>query len=143
MGYYGNPKRNFSRPPLRLKRRKYSAREQTLAQWRQEEPKSWEKQNIHSVKSIQSLVSEVTQKLNLEKKLADSEITLVWKNVVDPQIQEHAHPTGLRNGTLFVTVDSPVWLDEIVRFRRKDILKSLQSAFSASELTRISFRCGG
>lgn len=143
MGFYRHNNPNFSRPPLRLRRQRYSEKESTLAAWNKEVPKAWEKENIHNLKSIQSLVEDVTKKFNLEKKLAQSEIRLVWKEVVDPVIQEHAHPTGMKNGTLFVSVDSQVWLDEIIRFRRKDILKSLQSAFSKSEITRISFRCGG
>ena len=135
MRFYRPNNQSFSRPPLRLKRQKYSDKETTLAEW--------EKENIHDLKSIKSLVDDVTKKFNLEKKLAQSEIRLVWKEVVDPVVQEHSHPTGMKNGTLFVSVDSQVWLDEIVRFRRKEILKALQSAFSASEISRISFRCGG
>lgn len=143
MSAYGNPNASFSRPPLRLKRRQFSARESILSQWRHEEPKAWEKQNIHGMKSMDTLVKAVTDKLQLEKKLAQSEIFLVWKQVVDPRIASHAHPTGIKNGTLFVSVDSPVWLEEIVRFHRASILKSLRSAFSQSEIQKISFRCGG
>lgn len=143
MGYLYRPNTPFSRPPLRLKRQRYSAKESTLAQWRHEVPQTWEKENIHKMKSMESLVKEVSDKWNLEQKLADSEISVVWKQVIDPTIQAHAQPTGMRKGTLFVSVDSPAWLDEIVRFRRKEILKVLQASFSASEITRISFRCSG
>jgi hypothetical protein len=48
----------------------------------------------------------------------------------------------LRKGTLFVTVDSSVWLSEIVRYRRKEILDRLQHSFSRDFITRISFRVG-
>jgi len=41
----------------------------------------------------------------------------------------HAQPTGLCKGTLFVAVDSSVWLSEIVRYRRKEILARLQHSF--------------
>lgn len=143
MGYFGDPRQSFSRPPLRLKRRNFSNKESILAQWRQEEPQSWEKQNIQGIKSIQDLVESVTDKFQLEKKRNDSEVFLVWKEVIEPRIAEHAKPVGLRNGTLFVVVDSPVWLEEIVRFHRASILKSIQSAFSASEIKKISFRCSG
>jgi hypothetical protein len=49
---------------------------------------------------------------------------------------------GLHKGTLFVNVDSSAWLDEIVRYRRKEILTRLQSAFGADRIARISFRTG-
>ena len=54
----------------------------------------------------------------------------------------HAQPTGLRNGTLFVTVDSNVWLTEIVRYRRHEILELLQHAFGSQLIRKISFRTG-
>ena len=37
----------------------------------------------------------------------------------------HAQPHNLHKGTLFVNVDSSVWLSEIVRYRRKEILDRL------------------
>ena len=54
----------------------------------------------------------------------------------------HAQPTGLNKGTLFVTVDSSVWLSEIVRYRRKEILNRLQHGFGKEMIARISFRVG-
>jgi predicted nucleic acid-binding Zn ribbon protein len=92
---------------------------------------------------MDDLVKSVIDKFQLEKKRADSEVFLVWPRVVDPHIAQHARPVGLRNGTLFVAVDSPVWLEEIVRFHRHNILKAIQSAFSRSEIKKISFRCSG
>ena len=59
-----------------------------------------------------------------------------------PDIVAHAQPTGIRKGTLFVTVDSSVWLDEIVRYRRREILERLQNSFGRDLITRISFRTG-
>ncbi len=66
----------------------------------------------------------------------------VWTELLDPNVVAHAQPTGLRKGTLFVTVDSSVWLSEIVRYRRKEILERLQHAFGTNIVQRISFRVG-
>ena len=60
----------------------------------------------------------------------------------DPNIIAHAQPTGLNKGTLFVTVDSSVWLNEIVRYRRKEVLDRLQHSFGSDLIARISFRVG-
>ena len=49
---------------------------------------------------------------------------------------------GLAKGTLFVCVDSSVWLSEIVRYRRKEILDRLQHSFGRQTICRISFRVG-
>ena len=60
----------------------------------------------------------------------------------DPNIVAHAQPAGLCKGTLFVNVDSSVWLSEIVRYRRKEILDRLQHSFGREVIARISFRVG-
>jgi hypothetical protein len=39
-------------------------------------------------------------------------------------------------------VDSSVWLSEIVRYRRKEILRRLQYSFGAEFIKKISFRGG-
>ncbi len=80
--------------------------------------------------------------LRIDRRQSETEILKVWNNQLDPNITAHAHPTGLRNGTLFVTVDSSVWLDEIVRYRRREILERLQNSFGRDLITRISFRVG-
>ena len=46
------------------------------------------------------------------------------------------------DGTLFVAVDSNVWLSEIVRYRRKEILDRLQHSFGRDYIGKISFRVG-
>ena len=47
-----------------------------------------------------------------------------------------------RSLALFVTVDSSVWLAEIVRYRRKEILDRLQHSFGKDLIVRISYRIG-
>jgi len=59
-----------------------------------------------------------------------------------PEHRGARQPAGIRNGTLFVTVDSSVWLDEIVRYRRREILERLQNSFGRELIRRISFRLG-
>jgi predicted nucleic acid-binding Zn ribbon protein len=66
----------------------------------------------------------------------------VWSRQLDPNIVAHARPAGIRGGTLFVNVDSSVWLDEIVRYRRREILERLQNSFGRELIRRISFRLG-
>ena len=84
----------------------------------------------------------VLKSIRLDKRRSEIEILKAWNGLLDPEMVTHAQPTGLRNGTLFVTVDSSVWLSEIVRFRRKEILDRLQHAFGADLITKISYRQG-
>ena len=77
--------------------------------------------------------------LRIDARRAEAEVVKVW-NQLDPNIVAHAQPTGLRKGTLFVAVDSSVWLSEIVRYRRHEILERLQYSFGRDLIARISFR---
>jgi len=76
----------------------------------------------------------------MDQRRAEIEIVRVWNQVLDPNIVAHAQPSGIRNGTLFVTVDSNVWLSELVRYRRKEILERLQHSFGQEMVQKISFR---
>ncbi len=80
--------------------------------------------------------------LNLETRRAEAEIIKVWNALLDPNVAAHAQPTGLHKGTLFVAVDSSVWLSEIVRYHRKDILNRLHHSFGREVIKKISFRQG-
>lgn len=80
--------------------------------------------------------------LRIDRRRAEAEIVKVWNDLLDPNIVAHAQPTGLNKGTLFVTVDSSVWLSEIVRYRRKEILARMQHSFGRDFIVKISFRAG-
>jgi predicted nucleic acid-binding Zn ribbon protein len=84
----------------------------------------------------------VLSELRIERRQGEAEILKVWNQLLDPIIVAHAQPTGLNKGTLFVTVDSSVWLSEIVRYRRKEILDRLQHGFGRDLIAKISYRVG-
>ena len=123
-------------PPLQ------SARKRVLATWRGVDLSPLEEDREARAKSSGSVIPKVLKDLGLERRLAERAILKVWHDSIDPNITAHAHPTGLRKGTLFVAVDSSVWLDEIVRYRRKEILARLQHSFGRDLIVRISFRVG-
>ena len=84
----------------------------------------------------------VLSDLRIDQRQSEAEIVKAWNNLLDPNIVAHAQPTGIRKGTLFVTVDSSVWLSEIVRYRRKEILDRLRHCFGRDLISKISFRVG-
>ena len=91
---------------------------------------------------VGAVMPKVLGQLRIEQRQAEAEIVRVWNNLIDPTITVHAQPTSIARGTLFVTVDNSVWLDEIVRYRRKEILARLQHSFGRELIQRISFRVG-
>lgn len=121
---------------------KASSRQRALAQWRGIDLAPLEKMQAMRVRQISGVLPKVLSELRIDSRRTEAEVTKVWNNLLDPTIVAHAQPTGLRKGTLFVAVDSNVWLSEIVRYRRKEILDRLQHSFSRDFITRISFRVG-
>jgi predicted nucleic acid-binding Zn ribbon protein len=136
MNIWKNTKESRSKPgPL-------DARQQALAQWRGTDLTHAEKAWAQTTRTIQGLMPKVLAGLGLDRRRAETEVLKVWNHLIDPNVVAHAQPTGLRKGTLFVTVDSSVWLSEIVRYRRQEILERLQHSFGRDLVAKISFRVG-
>ena len=127
-------------PPLGPPRA--SARQRVLAQWRGMNIAPLEKARGQTGRPMSSVLPNVLAGLGIDRRRAEAEVVKVWNNLLDPNIVAHAQPTGLRKGTLFVNVDSNVWLSEIVRYRRKEILDRLQHSFGRDFIVKISFRVG-
>ena len=126
-------------PPLGPRRP--TARERVLTQWRGIDSRA-DVTRARPVKSIETVLPKVLTNLRMDQRRAEAEIVRVWNNLMDPTVVAHAQPTGIHKGTLFVTIDSSVWKDEIVRYRRKEILERLQHSFGKEVVARISYRVG-
>ena len=116
------------------------SRDNILAQWRGIDLREQERAGIDSVRDVRGVVAGVLKDLGLDQRLSQLEILKVWNSALDPDIVAHAQPTALKKGTLFVTVDSNVWMHEILRYRNKEILKRLQHSFGSDLIARISYR---
>ncbi len=133
------------RPPRRippLGAPKLTPQRRALAQWRGVDLSPLEKARGNPAQSVSAIMPKVLAHLRMDRRQAEGEIVRVWNNLIDPTLTAHAQPTGIHKGTLFVTVDHSIWLDEIVRYRRKEILKLLQHSFGRELIARISFRVG-
>jgi hypothetical protein len=119
-----------------------AARQRVLAQWRGRDLRPLEEERALRAKHIGALMPSVLASLRIDSRRAEAEVVKVWNNLLDPNIVAHAQPTGLRKGTLFVTVDNHTWHCEIVRYRYREILKQLQYSFGPQLIARISFRVG-
>ena len=122
--------------------KKYSARQRVLAQWRGVDLSPLETARAVRARAVGDVLPRVLSDLRIDDRRAEAEMVKVWNSLVDPNIVAHAQPAGLRKGTLFVNVDSNVWLSEIVRYRRKEILNRLQHSFGTTLVKKISFRVG-
>ncbi|MFO1512485.1 MAG: DUF721 domain-containing protein [Verrucomicrobiota bacterium] len=132
-------------PPKRLPPRgplKRTAKQRVLAQWRGTDVTPLEIAQAVCARRASDLLPKVLSGYRVAQRQWEVEIVKVWNNLIDPTITAHAQPVGLNKGTLFVNVDNNVWLSEIVRYRRKEILDRLQHSFGREVIARISFRIG-
>ena len=121
---------------------KVTPRQRVFAQWRGIDLAPLERAQALRAQPASAVMPRVLSELRIDRRRAEAEVVKVWNDLLDPDIVAHAQPTGLNKGTLFVTVDSNVWLSEIVRYRRKEILDRLQHSFGRDFIVRISFRAG-
>jgi predicted nucleic acid-binding Zn ribbon protein len=121
---------------------KVSPRQRVFAQWRGIDLAPLERAQALRAKPASAIMPRVLADMRIDRRRAEAEVVKVWNDLLDPTIVAHAQPTGLNKGTLFVTVDSNVWLSEIVRYRRKEILDRLRHSFGPDFIARISFRVG-
>ena len=121
---------------------KASARQKALASLRGIDLAPLERIREHRARSTGEVLPGLLKRIRIDQRQGETEILRVWRHLIDPTITAHAQPTGINNGTLYVSVDSSVWLDEILRYRRKEILNRLQLSFGRELIQRISFRVG-
>ncbi len=86
----------------------------------------------------------ITETINkILKRLEDTQSSLwirlnnEWEILVGKIVASHARPGKLKDGVLFVYVDSSVWLNELLRTEQKRILSILQKHFGADNIKAI------
>ena len=117
-----------------------AARRRVVEAWRGVDLTPLELANSSSAHTASSVMPSVLKTIGLDRRRLEAEVGKVWNHLLDPTLAAHAQPAGLAKGTLFVNVDSNVWLHEIVRYRRKEILEQLQHSFGPEFIRKISFR---
>src|SRR5262245_60455541 len=111
MAVIPRPFRNYKLGPPRQ-----NARDKVLAAWRGMDLAPLEKAQRIRAKSLGDMMPGVLKEMRIDRRRTEAEVLKVWGHLIEPEIVAHAQPTGLHKGTLFVTVDSSVWLSEIVRY---------------------------
>ncbi|MCW5559579.1 MAG: DUF721 domain-containing protein, partial [Verrucomicrobiae bacterium] len=138
---WGRMAANFqpAQPDASAKRQR-RARRRVLAAWRRVDLAEAEGARKVAGRALAEVLPKVLAGIRLDQRPSESQMVTVWRQVVDPQTAAHAQPVGLVRGTLIVAVDSSVWLAEIMRYRRREILERVQDAMGRDVVQRISFR---
>ncbi len=63
-----------------------------------------------------------------------------WKKVAGETISEHTEVGMVKGGTLYIEVDSAMWLHHISSFKKEELLASIQKEFKRGYISDIRFR---
>ena len=73
--------------------------------------------------------------------LIDHRILEVWNRAVGPQISTHTNPFKFKNGTLFIHVSDPAWMQQL-RFMKQEIMDKVNLEWEKEEIKNIYFSIG-
>jgi predicted nucleic acid-binding Zn ribbon protein len=81
------------------------------------------------------------KRLDLAPRLDEYGVWPIWNDVVGKAIANNAQPEKIRNGTLFVKVTSPVWLQQL-QFMKEMITEKLNQRLKSEVVKTIFFMVG-
>src|SRR5689334_4518943 len=94
-----------------------------------------------SIDVIGELLDKSLSRLDLSRRLDEYGVWPIWRDVVGEAIARNAQPEKIRNGTLFVKVSSPVWMQEL-QFMKEMIAEKLNHRLSGEIVKNIFFMVG-
>ena len=99
--------------------------------------KRYNKEPVH----ISSILEKVLTK---SQGRADTEMTRIWdlwKNVIEGQVAENAHPAAFKGKLLLVHVSSSVWIQQL-QFLKTEIINKINEAAGKEMVSEIRFKIG-
>ena len=94
-----------------------------------------------SIDAIGEVLEKSLSRLDLSRRLDEYGVWPIWRDVVGEAIARNAQPEKIRNGTLFVKVSSPVWMQEL-QFMKEMIAEKLNHRLSGEIVKNIFFMVG-
>jgi Dna[CI] antecedent DciA-like protein len=93
------------------------------------------------IETIGSVLDQSLKRLDLETRLDEYSVWPIWNDVVGQMIARNAQPEKIRNGTLFVKVSSPVWMQQL-QFMKEMIAGKLNQRLKGEIVKNIFFMVG-
>lgn len=81
------------------------------------------------------------KRFQLSPRLDEYRVWPIWNDTVGPTVARNAQPEKIRNGTLFVKVTSPVWMQQL-QYMKEMIAEKLNQRLKAEVVRNIFFVIG-
>jgi hypothetical protein len=93
------------------------------------------------IETLGSVLEQSLKRLDLVTRLDEYAVWPIWNDVVGQVIARNAQPEKIRNGTLFVKVSSPVWMQQL-QFMKEMITGKLNQRLKGEIVKNIFFMVG-
>jgi len=93
------------------------------------------------MENIKLILENIFKKQKLNSVSTCSRIIEIWQDAVGPRIARHSRPKRLQNKTLWVDVDSSVWMQQLY-FMEEKIKAKLNQIIGPSIINKIRFKLG-
>lgn len=93
------------------------------------------------IERVGDVLNHSLKRLDLTPRLDEYGVWTIWNDVVGKAIANNAQPEKIRNGTLFVKVTSPVWLQQL-QFMKEMIVEKLNQRLKRDVVKAIIFMVG-
>jgi hypothetical protein len=91
--------------------------------------------------NLGAVLEQSLKRLDLAARLEEYAVWPIWNDVVGKVIARNAQPEKIRNGTLFVKVSSPVWMQQL-QFMKDMIAAKLNHRLKGEIVKNIFFMVG-
>ena len=96
---------------------------------------------ISPTENLGAVLEQSLKRLDLAARLEEYAVWPIWNDVVGKVIARNAQPEKIRNGTLFVKVSSPVWMQQL-QFMKDMIAAKLNHRLKGEIVKNIFFMVG-
>jgi predicted nucleic acid-binding Zn ribbon protein len=93
---------------------------------------------VEDCRSLGDILPAIMKKLGLEAEQWLMSLQPEWVDLMGPAVAKHTRPGRMDRKRLVVFVDSSVWLNELKRFGRTELLDKLQARFGKDKIESVS-----
>ena len=98
-------------------------------------PRDW------TMERLGDILDRTVQRLPLRRKLDDYALWAIWDDTVGAPVARNAQPENIRNGTLFVRVRAPTWMQQL-QYMKEIMVERLNQRLEREVVTNIFFVVG-
>src|SRR5215470_10313408 len=93
------------------------------------------------IERLGQVLDKSLKRMEISPRLDEYGVWPIWNDIVGTTIARNAQPEKIRNGTLFVKVSSPVWMQQL-QYMKEMIAESVNQRLKANIVKNIFFVVG-